>query len=101
MNPFETETMADLCLRQGHHIEALAIYRRLLLRSTDEAAREREGDRVPAAGKGGGVIGHRRRGVNENRSRRRRGERGSPSGMITDAVSVLSRRPLRTGVDVR
>jgi hypothetical protein len=46
VNPFETETMADLCLRQGHHLEALAIYRRLLLRSIDEAARKRMARRI-------------------------------------------------------
>jgi hypothetical protein len=41
MNPFETETMADLCLRQGHRDEALTIYRRLLARTADEATKER------------------------------------------------------------
>lgn len=46
MNPFETETMADLCLRQGHRDKALAIYRRVLGRTTDEAARERIARRI-------------------------------------------------------
>ena len=41
MNPFETETMAELCLRQGHREEAAGIYRRLLARATDEGVRER------------------------------------------------------------
>jgi hypothetical protein len=49
VNPFETETMADLCMRQGHHAEALAIYRRLLKRSIDEAERERIARRIAAA----------------------------------------------------
>jgi hypothetical protein len=41
MNPFETETMAELCLRQGHREEAAGIYRRLLARATDEGVRAR------------------------------------------------------------
>ena len=45
-NPFETETMAELCVRQGHRDEALAIYRRLLGRAAVGAARERLGARV-------------------------------------------------------
>ena len=48
MNPFETETMAELCLRQGHRQEALGIYRRLLARITDEAARARMNGRIVA-----------------------------------------------------
>lgn len=48
MNPFETETMADLCLRQGHRQEALAIYRRLLARVTAEPARARIIERISA-----------------------------------------------------
>lgn len=48
MNPFETETMADLCVRQGHRTEALAIYRRLLLRSADATARARLARRIAA-----------------------------------------------------
>ena len=41
MNPFETETMADLCLRQGHRDEALGIFRRLLERMEEGPARAR------------------------------------------------------------
>ncbi len=41
--------MADLCLRQGHHAEGISIYRRLLLRSADEATRERIARRIAAA----------------------------------------------------
>jgi hypothetical protein len=41
MNPFETETMAELCLRQGHRAEAAGIYRRLIARASDETARAR------------------------------------------------------------
>jgi hypothetical protein len=48
VNPFETETMADLCLRQGHRERALAIYRRLLEKTDDEASRERIGRRIAA-----------------------------------------------------
>lgn len=48
MNPFETETMAELFLRQGHHQEARALYRRLLARTEDEAARERMTRRMAA-----------------------------------------------------
>lgn len=47
-NPFETETMAELQLRQGHSAEALAIYRRLLARPVDETARERISRRIAA-----------------------------------------------------
>ena len=45
-NPFETETMAELCVRQGHRDEGLAIYRRLLGRAADASARARLGARV-------------------------------------------------------
>lgn len=41
MNPFETETMAELCVRQGHREEALGIYRRLLARSPDRETQAR------------------------------------------------------------
>jgi hypothetical protein len=47
-NPFETETMAELCLRQGHRGESLAIYRRLLARAPDEPTRVRLGARLTA-----------------------------------------------------
>jgi hypothetical protein len=46
VNPFETETMAELCLRQGHHDEALDIYRRLRERTPPGAARTRIEERV-------------------------------------------------------
>jgi hypothetical protein len=46
VNPFETETMAELCLRQGHHDEALDIYRRLRDRTPAGAARARLDERV-------------------------------------------------------
>jgi hypothetical protein len=46
MNPFETETMAELCLRQGHRDEALAIYTRLLSRTNDPSTRARLEDRI-------------------------------------------------------
>lgn len=57
-NPFETETMAELCLRQGHRSESLAIYRRLLARASDEPTRARLATRLttiqtdPSAGTG-------------------------------------------------
>lgn len=48
MNPFETETMAELCLRQGHRDEALAIYARLMSRASDESTRGRLEERILA-----------------------------------------------------
>jgi hypothetical protein len=48
MNPFETETMANLYLRQGQRERALAIYRRLHERTSDEAARARIAHRIAA-----------------------------------------------------
>ena len=50
MNPFETETMAELCFRQGHANEAVGIYRRLLTRATDEPTRARLRGRLGAIG---------------------------------------------------
>jgi len=41
VNPFETETMADLCIRQGHVRDARAILQRLLARANDESTRRR------------------------------------------------------------
>lgn len=46
MSLFETETMADLCLRQGHAEEAADILRRLLARATDERERARLSERL-------------------------------------------------------
>jgi len=48
VNPFETETMAELCLRQGHRSEGLAIYQRLLARAADPPTRQRLGQRLAA-----------------------------------------------------
>lgn len=45
---YETETMAELCARQGRVGEAIAVYRRLLELGTDPAARGRWQDRVAA-----------------------------------------------------
>ena len=50
MNPFETETMAELCLRQGHHEEAVAIYRGLWERSDYPNQRNRLSERLLALG---------------------------------------------------
>jgi hypothetical protein len=41
VNPFETETMAELYVRQGHLEDALGIYRRLLERTPEAEARAR------------------------------------------------------------
>ncbi|HET6147482.1 MAG TPA: hypothetical protein VFH68_08095 [Polyangia bacterium] len=43
---FETETMAELCLRQGLVRDALLIYRRLLASAADEPTRARHARRV-------------------------------------------------------
>jgi hypothetical protein len=43
---FETETMAELCLKQGLILDALAIYRRLLASSPDEGTRARHTRRI-------------------------------------------------------
>ena len=43
---FETETMAELCLKQGLVRDALAIYRRLLARAPDEGTRARRAQRI-------------------------------------------------------
>jgi hypothetical protein len=43
---FETETMAELCVKQGLTHEAIAIYRRLLAASPDEATRARRSRRI-------------------------------------------------------
>jgi len=43
---FETETMAELCVKQGLFRDALAIYRRLLLVAPDADARERRERRI-------------------------------------------------------
>jgi len=43
---FETETMAELCLKQGLVRDALAIYRRLLAAAPDESTRHRRAQRI-------------------------------------------------------
>ena len=43
---FETETMAELCLKQGLVRDALVIYRRLLASASDEPTRARHARRV-------------------------------------------------------
>jgi hypothetical protein len=43
---FETETMAELCLKQGLVRDALLIYRRLVAGATDETTRVRHARRV-------------------------------------------------------
>jgi hypothetical protein len=43
---FETETMAELCFKQGLVREAVAIYRRLLSASTDAKTRDRRARRI-------------------------------------------------------
>ena len=46
MTVFETETMAELCVKQGLVSEALSIYRRLVADAPDEVARARRGARL-------------------------------------------------------
>jgi hypothetical protein len=46
MTVFETETMAELCVKQGLVTEALAIYRRLVADAPDEAVRARYAARL-------------------------------------------------------
>lgn len=48
MTVFETETMAELCVKQGLVTEALAIYRRLVDGATDETTRGRHAARLAA-----------------------------------------------------
>jgi hypothetical protein len=43
---FETETMAELCLKQGLVRDALLIYRRLLAAPSDESTRARRAQRI-------------------------------------------------------
>jgi hypothetical protein len=46
MTVFETETMAELCVKQGLVTEALAIYRRLVDAARDDATRGRRAARL-------------------------------------------------------
>ena len=46
MTVFETETMAELCVKQGLVTEALAIYRRLVDAARDDAIRDRRAARL-------------------------------------------------------
>jgi septum site-determining protein MinC len=43
---FATETMADLCVRQGRSADAIAIYRSLVARAADDARRKRLQERL-------------------------------------------------------
>jgi hypothetical protein len=52
VNPFETETMAELCVRQGHVGEALDIYRRLIARVGDPNDRARIQRRITMLDRG-------------------------------------------------
>jgi hypothetical protein len=62
VNPFETETMAELCIRQGHLSDAQVILQRLVTEARDEATRQRLARRLAelragAEGVGGGPAG--------------------------------------------
>jgi hypothetical protein len=46
MSVFETETMAELCVKQGLVTEALAIYRRLVADAPDDLTRARRAARL-------------------------------------------------------
>jgi hypothetical protein len=46
MSVFETETMAELCIKQGLVSEALAIYRRLVAEAPDDVTRARRAGRL-------------------------------------------------------
>jgi hypothetical protein len=46
MTVFETETMAELCVKQGLVTEALAIYRRLVADAADDTTRARRARRL-------------------------------------------------------
>jgi hypothetical protein len=46
MTVFETETMAELCVKQGLVTEALAIYRRLVADAPDDESRARRAGRL-------------------------------------------------------
>jgi hypothetical protein len=46
MSLYETETMAELCIKQGHLGEGLEIYRRLVLHAPDELTRARRARRL-------------------------------------------------------
>jgi hypothetical protein len=46
MSVFETETMAELCIKQGLVSEALAIYRRLVADAPDDVTRARRANRL-------------------------------------------------------
>lgn len=46
MSVFETETMAELCIKQGLVSEALAIYRRLVAEAPDDVTRARRTNRL-------------------------------------------------------
>ncbi len=48
MTLFETETMAELCAKQGQIGDALAIYRRLVTSAPDDATRARRRARLAA-----------------------------------------------------
>lgn len=52
---FETETMAELCLKQGLVRDALLIYRRLLASAPDEPTRARHARRVAELEEDGGA----------------------------------------------
>ena len=48
MTVFDTETMAELCVKQGLVDQAIAIYRRMATESEDAAARRRYEERIVA-----------------------------------------------------
>jgi hypothetical protein len=51
MTVFETETMAELCVKQGLVTEALAIYRRLVADAPDDVTRARRAARLAELGR--------------------------------------------------
>lgn len=84
---FATETMAELCARQGHTADAIAIYRRLVAAADDDARRDRLQKRLETLA----AIGTARAAIPNA------GMASQPAAKLAVRLPQVVRQPVRAG----